>query len=103
MMACHYSQNYCFENRVGLHYSRFSGFLPGTLPENQRLTAQIAPRIREVGLATCVGLHFKAWASSLLSWTGFTPNFVIRNSHRRSALPSMQHFSRMIVAEGELM
>jgi hypothetical protein len=39
-MACHYSQKVFLENRVGLHYSRFSLFLPGTLPENQRLTSR---------------------------------------------------------------
>ena len=48
-----------------------------------------------------VGLHLiKSWTTALLSWTSFTLNFVIRNSHRRSALSRMQRFLRMIVAEG---
>jgi len=40
MMASHYSQKVTFENRVGLHYSHFSVFLQGALPENQRLTSR---------------------------------------------------------------
>jgi hypothetical protein len=40
-----------------------------------------------------VGLHLiKSWTTALLSWTSFTLNFVIRNSHRRSALSRMQRF-----------
>jgi hypothetical protein len=55
MMASHYSQKAFFENRVGLHYSRFSVFSPDPLPDNQRLTSRkqfFAPRIREVGLGS---------------------------------------------------
>jgi hypothetical protein len=61
-------------------------------------------RLRSQGIhdLDAVIVALKSWTTALLSWTSFALNFVIRNPHRRSSLPRMQRFLRMIVAEGEL-
>ena len=50
---------------------------------NRRLRSQVIPDLDGVIVA-------------LKSWTSFTVNFVIQNSHRQSAFPEMQRLLRMI-------
>jgi len=66
------------------------------LHSNRRLRSQVIHDLHAVIVA------LKSWTTAPLSWTSFTLNFASRNSYRQSAFPGLQHFLRMIAAEGEL-